>query len=298
MVGIKNIKISPEKAIESLSNNKGKVVFEYNNGDFKAFILEKNSVAKVHSIQKRLGFWLIDYPYGKTISGIATIKNDLYFYNLYQDEKAESIFLKTENGEVIHPIKYEKIHLDDNSYLAYIFKIENYIKHKGNVQIVALDKEGSAINVESNEFDKMEISLSSITDNGNKLYTYSTEEIKNFNDDRGNLKEIFIETINNKKPIEPIVFDGSKFTSTQKDISSSTVLGQYIKIEGKDKVFTWDHSIAYHIRLNGEYKNILTKHEGTYFNHSLYKDGLASNVLYYKVTSSDELNKLFDLFFE
>lgn len=297
-VGIKNIKFSHKQAMESLLNPKAKVVFQYDDGKVTSLITEEDSKAKLHSIQKRFGIWLIDYPYIKSDRGIITLKNDLYYYNLYENEKAESILLKGEKGEVIHPIKEEKIYIKDKNYLAYVFKVENYTKYMGNLQIMALDKDGNTINVKSNEFDDMKISLSLITNVGNKLYTYNEEEIKSFKGDKEKLIETFIETINSKTEIEPMVFEGSKMPDIQKDISTSTIFGEYIKIEGKDKVFTWNHNVGYHIMLHGEYKNTLIKSDNSYFNHSLFKDGPSGKSLYYKVASSDKLNKIFDLYFQ
>ena len=87
---------------------------------------------------------------------------------------------------------------------------------------------------------------------------------------------------------------------TQKDIYARTTLGTYYKVEGKNRVFRWEHDISYHLVMNGEYKDTLLRHETNYMKHSLFEDGLSSISSSYKVEHTealDDLNRVFHLFF-
>ncbi len=295
---VKEISLSAERTIYKLEKKKD-VIFKYINDEFCTFIiLDDNGLPQTFSMVKRLGLWVYDFPSNSNIYGITTIKNNLYYYNLCYYENVDAIYLKSKNGTKIEPLKQTKLEINNSIYLAYVFEIKNYINNKGSYQIIALDKDGNDINVNTNEFEEISIELSLIKDNTPKLLTYSTDDLLKFNDDRAKLKEVLIKTINNKKPIEPIVFEGCKLPNTQKDVFSETTLGEYIKIEGKNKVFKWNHEISYHIILNGDYKNILIRSDTNYFNNSLFEEGINNNSLYYKLGSSKKLDRLFDLFFQ
>lgn len=112
--------------------------------------------------------------------------------------------------------------------------------------------------------------------------------------------DVFKQAISRKIPIEPVTFESTKMPDVEKNIYAATTLGTYYKVEGKNRIFRWDHKVNYQLVMNGEYKDVLLRHETNYMTHSLFKDGLSVINSSYKVEPSQELDaldRIYHLFF-
>lgn len=101
--------------------------------------------------------------------------------------------------------------------------------------------------------------------------------------------------------MEPVTFKSTKMPDVEKNIYAATTLGTYNKVEGKNKIFQWEHRVDYQLVMNGGYKDVLLRHETNYMTHSLFKDGLSVINSSYKVEPSqklDALDRIYHLFFQ
>ncbi len=304
--GPRKLYLSSTSAMEKRVENPGDVVFDYETEDLRVFAVSsgEGESPEMFALTRRLGFWTYDYPSRSNIQGITCLGDDAYIYLPHEADR--TLHLLTENGTRIDPVESRALSANGAGSTVKkaisILRIEDYANRPGNYKLVIEDGTGKPINSKDDEYDLYSIALS-LTGPGDEdemLLEFTSGELARFGDDRSRAIELFVDTVTQRTPTEATSFDGSKMPDTQKNIYSRTTLGTYYKVEGKNRVFRWEHDISYHLVMNGEYKDTLLRHETNYMAHSLFEDGLSSISSSYKVEHTealDELHRVFHLFF-
>jgi hypothetical protein len=295
--GSPSLHLSSQGAMESCLSGEDNVLFDLESYSLRVFVAFNNDIhePKVYALVKRFGLWLCDFPSRRNIQGITSVGDDVYIYFL--DKPTKTSYLQTEEGEKIEPLVAKKI---SDVHAVYIFKVEKYASKLGNYLLVMEDNEGNVLNVKTpgSHLEKISLSFLRQGEDDGKVMDLTAHEMGTFGDKKDELIDVFLSTIENRSPIEAVVFEGNKTPSIQKDIVASTTLGTYYKVEGKHKVYRWDHRVYYHLILSGQYKDVLVRSESSYLNKSLFDDGISNEVSYYKVRSSKEISEIYDLFFD
>jgi hypothetical protein len=304
--GAPKLHVSSASAMGERVENQGDVVFDYETKDLRVFAVTsgEGKDPEIFALTKRLGFWVYDYPSKGNIQGITCLGDDAYIYLLHEANR--TLRLVAEDGTRIDPVESRPLSANGAESTMKkaisILRIGDYAHRPGNYRLLIVDGTGGPVNARTDEYDldSIAFSLCGQDDGDGEVLEYTPEELARFDDDRSRAIDLFEDAVSRRTPTEAVVFEGSRMPDTQKDIYAQTTLGTYYKVEGKNRVFRWEHDISYHLVMNGEYKDTLLRHETNYMKHSLFEDGLSSISSSYKVEHTealDDLNRVFHLFF-
>ena len=302
--GSPKLHLSSQNAIQELSGSEDQVVFDYETESLRIVAVSgEHGEPKLYAVKKWMGFWVLDYPSKRNIQGITYGGDDDYVYFL--DATGSTVYLQMQGGDKIYPLESRSLPAGDagtnGKYAISVFRIGGYAGKPGNYQLVMQDTSGKTINSKTDELDFDSIALFYGTgDEDSLLLEYLPGDISRLDDDRARLIDVFKQNISGKIPTGPVAFESTKMPEVQKHIHTSTALGTYYKVEGKHKIYRWDHKVNYHLVMNGEYQGVLLRHETNYMNHNLFEDGLSAISSSYKVEPGrelDELLRIFHLFF-
>ncbi len=297
--------LSSQSAMEKHVDNEDKVIFDYETEKLRVFAVssQDSEPPKIYALKKMLGFWVCDYPSKRNIQGITYAGNDAYIYLL--EEAGRTLYLQTEAGEKIDPVESRPLLADgtdgSGNPAISILKIADYASHLGNYRLMIQHSSGKIISAKNDELDLDSMTLvCGAYDENSQLVEYTSKELGRFGDDRAQVIDVFKQAISRKIPMEPVTFESTKMPDVEKNIYAATTLGTYYKVEGKNRIFRWDHKVNYQLVMNGEYKDVLLRHETNYMTHSLFEDGLSVINSSYKVEPSQELDaldRIYHLFF-
>ena len=264
--GSPKLHLSSQNAIQELSGSEDQVVFDYETESLRIVAVSgEHGEPKLYAVKKWMGFWVLDYPSKRNIQGITYGGDDAYVYFL--DATGSTVYLQMQGGDKIYPWNPDRCRQVMQAQTAntqYPYSGLAAMPVSGNYQLVMQDTSGKTINSKTDELDFDSIALFYGTgDEDSLLLEYLPGDISRLDDDRARLIDVFKQAISGKIPTGPVAFESTKMPEVQKHIHTSTALGTYYKVEGKHKIYRWDHKVNYHLVMNGEYQGVLLRHRPT-----------------------------------